>query len=288
MGTAFVLSHLAILGLLIAALLKYTMKRAARLQTKSSKYLNQYIFICYRPYFKLRNWLSWTVLVRLLLEFYLEIILSSTVVLMTMKWTEEINDRLNCVYGVIYFVITMSFPIVMSLYYFKRKAKLFEPKFRYQYGGGYEGIKTPTSLDREIHWRKRAYVSSIAMPLIFIGRRIIFAFSVIFFDVEGGATLLPILISFWTVWISLEFLFHAKPYEKNKNTVLEIFNEITLLLLICLLLGFTQWTSVIDTEGLGWFFVGIVFTNILFHFTVMVQETFKVSCNCFVKTVKEV
>ena len=81
--------------------------------------------------------------------------------------------------------------------------------------------------------------------MIFVGRRIIFAFSVIWIDGGGGIGLLPLLWCFWTIWVMLEFLVQAMPFEKNKNTYMEIFNEITLLLLMCFLLGFTSWLPVV-------------------------------------------
>ena len=294
MGTTFVLSHLAVVGLLIAGFMKFSIKRAAQRQSDSTKYINKYIFLCYRPYFKLRHWLSWAVLIRLMLEFYLEMILCSTVILVTWNWTDDPNDQMNCVYGVIYFIFTISFPLLMFAFYRKNRDRLYQSRFRQKYGGGYEGLKTPTSLDREVPLRKRAYIATLITPTIFVGRRIIFAFSVIFYSTEGGATLLPILVSFWTVWISLEFLISTFPYERNKNTYMEIFNEITLLLLMCFLLGFTAWMPVIELDSsvikfvLGWIFVAIVFTNIIVHFIVMILETFKVSCNFTVKTVKKV
>ena len=63
---------------------------------------------------------------------------------------------------------------------------------------------------------------------------------------------------------------------------------------MCFLLGFTAWMPVTDIDSsiikfvLGWIFVGLVFINIIVHFVVMILETFKVSCNFTVKTVKKV
>ena len=250
MGTVFVLSHIAVIGLAIAGGLKFAMKRAAKSQTEDSKRINKFIYICYRPYHKLRHWLTWHVLIRSMLEMYLEMILCSTVIITTMNWTEKPNDRMNCLHGLLYFAICMAFPIGMLVFYSRHKDRLFQRTWRYKYGGGYEGMKEPSSLEGELRWRRRAYVSSIVMPMIFVARRIIFAFSVVWIDPagDGGTGLLPLLWCFWTIWITIEFLVHAMPFAKDKNTYMEVFNEITLLLLMCLLLGFTSWMPVVHIE----------------------------------------
>ena len=201
---------------------------------------------------------------------------------------------MNCIYGVIYFLIVVFAPITMAVFYRKKRNKLFQPKFRYKYGGGYDGIKEPMSIDGQLELSKRSFVSCIVMPLIFVGRRFIFAFSVIFFASDGIQMLLPIPISFYATGFSLGFLINAMPYEKSKDNYMDMFNEVTLLFLMCVLLGFTAWMPVIDIDDsiikfvLGWIFVGVLFTNIIVHFIIMVLETFKVSCKFTVKTVKKV
>ena len=229
-----------------------------------------------------------------MIEFYLEMVLVSTSVLITFNWTDDTNDKMNCIYSVIYLTIALISPVVMCWFYWKKKNKLYKLSFRYKYGGGYDGLKEPMTTDGQLGMRKRAYFSSILMPLIFVGRRLIFATSVTIFTAEGGATLLPILGSFWTVWISLEFLIHASPYEKRSDTYKEIFNEVTLLILFCFLLSFTAWMPVVDVDDsdiktiLAWVFVGIVLIFIVTHFVVMILESLKLSCKFTVKTVKKV
>ena len=46
----------------------------------------------YRPYFKLRYWLSWKVLIATSIEVYLEMFLGATVVLLKFPWSDEKAD----------------------------------------------------------------------------------------------------------------------------------------------------------------------------------------------------
>ena len=293
MGTNFCLTHITIAGLIITMILKYTIRRAVNKQTDDSKKINQYIFFAYRPYFKLKHWLTWNVIIRSALELYIETILCGLVIVTTMPWSDKINDRTNCFYGTVYFIAAIAFPFAMFFFFKKHKDHLYETTFMYKFGGGYSGMKAPMSQDSELKYRRRSSVISIAMPLIFITRRIIFAFSVVLISGEGATGLLPILYCFWTNWFALEFLVTAQPYEKKKDTYMDIFNEVTLLILMCFILGFTAWMPHTDIEDslikyvLGWIFVGIVFSYIIIHFAIMILETLKVSCKFTIKTVKK-
>ena len=248
MGTNFCLTHIIIFGLIIKIILQYTIKRAVKQQTEDSKKINKYIFFAYRPYFKLKHWLTWVFVIRLSLEFYIETILCGLIIVTTMPWSDNVNNQTNCFYGTAYFVSAIVFPLVMFFFFKKNKDHLYETTFKLNYGGGYSGMKAPMSQDSELKYRRRSSVISIAMPLIFITRRIIFAFSVVLISGEGATGLLPILYCFWTNWFALEFLVTAQPYEKKKDTYMDIFNEVTLLILMCFILGFTAWMPNTDIE----------------------------------------
>ena len=115
-GTTFTLTHIAIFGLTITYVLKKSIKFAAKLQTEESKKVNRLIFIMYRPYFKLRYWLSWKVLIRTSLEVYLEMFLSTIVILVKFPWSDDHLDRLNCVYALIYGFLLAFFPIFLAYF----------------------------------------------------------------------------------------------------------------------------------------------------------------------------
>ena len=291
MGTNFCLTHVAISGLIALAILKYTIKRAARQQTKESKKINQYIFLAYKPYFKLKEMFSWNVIIRSALETYMEAILCGLAIIMTMPWGDEINDRLNCFYGIFYFISAIVFPPALFFFYKKHKDHLYETTFMHKYGGGYEGLKSPMDLDSQLMFRRQSSVVSIAMPMIFIARRMVFAFSVVLINGDGATALLPILYCFELNWVALEFIISAKPYENNKDNIMDIFNECTLIILMFFVLAFTEWMPHEDINSvikytLGWVFAGIVFIYITIHFIVMIHESLKVSCMFTIQTMK--
>ena len=106
-------------------MLKLAIKKAARVQSDQSKRVNKFIFILYRPYFKLRYWLSWKALIRASLEVYLEMFLSSVVVLLKFPWSDDPLDRLNCIYALAYGFLLLFFPVYLAYYYRKHRERLF-------------------------------------------------------------------------------------------------------------------------------------------------------------------
>ena len=82
------------------------------------------------------------------------------------------------------------------------------------------------------------------MPLIFVGRRISFCLTIVFID---GLSI-PLFLHWWSMWAIVEFLISADPYERKRNKYIDIFNESILIILICILLGFTNWMPISDLE----------------------------------------
>ena len=259
------------------------------MQNRESKKVNRFIFILYRPYFKLRYWLSWKVLIRTCLEVYLEIFLSTIVILVKFPWSDDSNDRLNCIYAVLYGILLISFPVYMAYFYHKHRDRLYDTTFRAKYGGGYDGIKSPMNQDSELKFRRRSATVSILMPLIFIGRRISFCFTIVFID---GLSI-PLILHFWSMWIIIEVLISADPYERKRDKYIDIFNESILVILMCILLGFTSWMPIADFGDnefkyyLGWVFVSIVFFHIFLHFVLIIRESFKNTEKYTKETVKK-
>ena len=87
------------------------------------------------------------------------------------------------------------------------------------------------------------------MPSLFLVRRMMLAYSVVWVPGEGAAALVPMLLFFWSSWVVVEVLISSKPYERRKDNSMEIFNEATLLCLMSFLLGFTSWLPVADLEN---------------------------------------
>lgn len=94
--------------------------------------------------------------------------------------------------------------------------------------------------DSELKFRRRSASVGILMPLIFIGRRVSFCLTIIFID---GLSV-PLILHFWSMWIIVEFLISSDPYESRRDTYIDIFNESILIILMCLLLGFTDWMPI--------------------------------------------
>ena len=118
-GTTYTLTHITLLALLIALVMKLSIKKAAKSQVAESKTINNFIWLLYRPYFKLRHWFSWRVLITTCLEVYLEVCLGAMAVLIKWPWTDSWNDRLNCIYASFYGFLLIFFPGYMTYFYYK-------------------------------------------------------------------------------------------------------------------------------------------------------------------------
>ena len=150
-------------------------------------------------------------------------------------------------------------------------------------------MKSPMNQDSELKFRRRAANVGILMPLIFIGRRISFCLTIVFID---GLSV-PLILHFWSMWIIVEFLISADPYEIKRDKYIDVFNESILIILMCILLGFTDWMPLSEEEDspfkfyLGWVFVSIVFFHIILHFILILRNSFKNTEKYTKETVKK-
>ena len=95
------------------------------------------------------------------------------------------------------------------------------------------------------------------------------------------------------MWVIIEYLICADPYEKKRDKYIDIFNESTLIILMCCLLGISNWMPVTNIEDsefkyyMGWVFLAIVFIMIILHFWLLVRNSFKNTESYTKETVKK-
>lgn len=114
-------------------------------------------------------------------------------------------------------IVCLSFsPLFIVMFYcvfnFKR---LEEPKFKRTFGSIYEGLKT---------YR----YSSMAFNIIFVLRRFLFAMTCLYLE---DYLFLQMIISIYATTFSGCYLLHFVPFEEPLQHRLEVFNEVTTILL---------------------------------------------------------
>ena len=132
-----------------------------------------------------------------------------------LKWESGMH-LVNNIFLIFLSVIVIAFPIWVFWFYCKRFAKWEDKKFQSHYGAIFEGLKTNQK-------------SSLAYPMIFLIRRFILIFvakvTQTHFFVQLSST---VIVSF----IQVSYLVAFQPFEEPLMQKLEIFNEVTTILVI--------------------------------------------------------
>ena len=175
-----------------------------------------------------------------------------------MLW-DSAFDYFNNISMFIMGISLLIFPVFVLVFYCKKFAKWSDESFQDKYGAIFEGLRT----DRR---------SSLAYPIIFVLRRFIFVFLAIvtkqYFFIQ---LFVMILISVGQV----AYLTVCKPFEEPLLLKLEIFNEVTTVVLIDLLTCFTRANTMpLDLEMDINFLVGL-FGNIAVHLYFLIKNSVK-------------
>ena len=154
-------------------------------------------------------------------------------------------------------------PVWTLVFYCRKFEKLGDKDFEETYGSAYEGLRT----DRR---------SSIFFPVFFIIRRYIFVI-LAFWYVEYQTFFIIALLEM--TMIELGYLIVFKPFDNELAQGLEIFNEVTSLVLIHVTLCLTKFVWVEEARtDIGWFFVSLMTFNMLTHIYFMIRSSCRDCC----------
>jgi len=117
-------------------------------------------------YLWLKNKLFWNFLLRLLIESYLELHLSSTINAANLYWSSNSGDWLASLTTLPVAFVVNAFPIWLFMFLRRNHERLSEEEFKARFGATYEGLVTESK-------------TFIGHPLIFILRRMLFSFMVV-------------------------------------------------------------------------------------------------------------
>ena len=212
---------------------------------------------------KLKKYLFWNGFIRLYMELYSGIALSSVLSLYS-----NINDkdspfqwvRVSFYASTVSLIILALLPIFFVIFYCIRRDKWSEEAFRNMYGALLEGTKVTT---------QRGNLAILLVPTIFFYRRLIFISSIILLK---DNIFVLILIQTCMVQLQLLVLHSLRIFESKAALWKQTLDECTYLLLIYVLMLFTDFVPDPEQRNLiGRVYIGITFTNIGVHFISLIR-----------------
>lgn len=174
----------------------------------------------------------WNFWLRLLIQGCLEILCAAGPYLMDRKELLEKSENgytsyfiLNDILSISLTVVLFAMPIWVLIFYCCNFEKLSDEKFNEKWGSAYDGLNP----------KKR---SSIFYPVYFLVRRILF---LTFILAWKDSTSLKIFANILMTMIAAIYLIVYKPFASKLLQGLEVFNEFTSLVLLSLVLGWTNF-----------------------------------------------
>ena len=210
---------------------------------------------------KLYSALIWNSLIRLFMETYLELLLTSSLNMKFGRVEPELDStHYAMVLSKVIFTVLMFFPPVICMLWWRRRENWNSEDFKAKYGSLLQGV----ALDSKSLGMK----SMLAVPIFFFIRRLLLTGAIILFNDYAQAQL---MLMFSLSMIYLSFLLRTMPLASRRANQLEIFNEITMLMLLYILLLFTQFVpSAAARYNCGYAYMFVNGANILTHLIIMV------------------
>ena len=159
-------------------------------------------------------------------------------------------------------------PFAIACFYWKNSDKWDEKKWRSRWGSALEGMDTkphPYTKRYDKRW-------AVFFPTFLLLRRV--AFVVAGMSQNLTFQLLTLLASIMT---SSVYLIALMPLEEDRDSKLEVFNEMTSLILLYHLVCFSDIVPQHHIRyNLGYPYISVAFINIAVHLVLIVRENVKV------------
>ena len=209
---------------------------------------------------KLHAALVWNSLIRLFVEIYLELLLTSALNLRSGRQElEQHSTYYSMVLSIVVFTVLMIVPPVFSVLWWRQRENWNTEDFQAKFGSLLEGV----ALDKKSLDTK----SILAVPIIFFARRFALVGAIILFgDFAWGQLMLMIAVSM----VNLGFLVSTMPLESKRANDTEIFNEFTMLILLYTLLLFSHFVPEAAARyNFGYAYMFVNGANMLTHLVIM-------------------
>ncbi|TNV87956.1 hypothetical protein FGO68_gene8438 [Halteria grandinella] len=206
---------------------------------------------------KLQNKLFYNGILRSFYATYLKVSIATFNALTLVDLTSLDKDTLqqSAVTVIMLGCITIGYPIFAYKLLSLNKESLKDPEF----------IKSFTCLLQNLNLKDRQ--EAWMMPCLFLGRRLVYAFSIAFL---GNATLLQITLQIASSIFMLYYLCNTMPYTDRLLNVVEILNECSLLVCAYFLFCFSDFVESAEFRyTIGWVFSGFILLNLSTNWTIL-------------------
>ena len=257
-GTLFFIILLIGLLLLVLGIL-YTFRKIFKSLTKIRKKLHRKIF--------------WNGIIRFLIEAYFEIILVIGIQVTSLDKSVGVfvtsGVVVSLIFGATLSIVSLILPFFIMVYY-PRKVDLWMSKeFKRKYGTVLFG------LDRNPDPKLKNYnrLWALLFQMILLVRRLIFVIAVI------GAPdflVMHLQLLFASSIISIIYLVGLWPFEKPRDTKMQVFNEVCSVFLLYHLMCFSAFVpDPMIRYNLGYTYVFVAAINLSFYLVLMIRQNFK-------------
>jgi len=173
---------------------------------------------------RMRVNLFYNAFIRLALESYLEITLSSMLNLKRPDISLS-GEAASTFASFLFIVLNTLLPLMLLFFVYRHFRELFCDEFVVKFGSFYDTLKGDAILALSFH-------------VFFLIRRYIYALTILFLPEYQG---FQAMIFVFTSALNLSYILHQKPFQRSLFTCTEFFNELCVLICGYTLLCFTEW-----------------------------------------------
>ena len=207
---------------------------------------------------------------RFIIESYMEILLATSINIALWKDSEYVGVSFSNYFTIVFFIIAVGLPIWVIIFFLFNINRWDDEEFEERHGAVLEGSR----IEYNSKEQGEAWIA-IIHPCLMLLRRIGFVFTVVF---QPEFTWLQLAVTFMFIQIMWNFIIYFYPMEDTFTNRMEIFAEITNMMLMYHVFLFTDFVGDPTMRyAIGYSFIGFMGIFITVHMFLMIRDLFK-SC----------
>lgn len=209
--------------------------------------------------------LVWNGCIRLFMQFYADMVISSLLNMLTADWenTSSVVKYSNAL-AVVFLALAAIVPVTLVYHFIKNWQRVREKEFIEKYGTFVDGL----NLSKEANKTKCGLLN---VPILFLLRRVAFTLSIFFLKKYLWTQLL--VQTLFSVGI-FSLYQRYRPHDSLTALRIESFNEVTVIALNDLLYCFTDFVPRAQQRSeLGFWYIGAVFVNLAVHLALLIYSS---------------
>lgn len=179
----------------------------------------------------------------------------------------------NC-FTVLVGIALIALPFYILFYYFRNVHTLDDEEFQERFGTLLDDLKIESNENEETKDLIFKRKISVLFPFFFVVRRLIFV------GISIGLAPWPyfqLMGAFFLTTGMIIYLLWFWPFADNFFTRIEVMNEITSILMLYVMLVFSDWVpEPLVRYDFGWIFIGLFSANVCVHVFFLLRDMFKI------------